>query len=215
MSAEPGPTPVAAAASRPPAGARGRIAGALPCAAAPLLVACVLALGACGDTLQDRPIPHNTLQTLLVAPYPVYWLGRSFQGLAITEAAHDPGGAFTVQYGDCVTGGQSTCVPPLRVVTSPDNSFVAGGDTARRGTLVRGVGAVVAQDGRTIEIATAGVIVGIYAQTPRLAAAAAQTIVPINQAGAPGDRLAGRLPDTGFGSTPLPSQVPSPLRALR
>ena len=45
--------------------------------------------------------------------------------------------------------------------------------------------------------------------------AAAHTIVPINQVGEPGAPLPARLPDTGFGSTPLPSQVPSPLRALR
>jgi hypothetical protein len=184
-------------------------------AAAVLLVLCALALSACGDTLQDRPIPHNTLETLLVAPYPVYWLGRSFQGMAITEAGHDPGGAFSVQYGDCVEGGQSTCVPPVRVVTSPDNSFVAVGDAAHRSRLVRGVSAVAAQGGHTIEIATAGVVIGVYADSPRLAAAAAQTIVPINEAGTPGARLPARLPDTGFGSTPLPSQVPSPLRALR
>ncbi len=177
------------------------------------LGSCALALGACGNTLQDRPIPHNTLESLLVAPYPVYWLGRSFQGMEITEASHDPGGAFTVQYGDCVEGGQGTCVPPLRVVTSPDNSFVAGGSAPRRSTVLRGVPAVLAQSGQTIEIPTAGVVVGIYAQAPGLAAAAARTVVPINEPGVPGAQLPGRLPDTGFGSTPLPSQMPSPLRA--
>jgi hypothetical protein len=176
--------------------------------------ASALALGACGDTLQDRPIAHNTLEGLLVAPYPVYWAGRSFHGKQITEAAHDPGGAFTLQYGDCVEGGQSTCVPALRVVTSPDNSFVAGGSAARRITQLRGVAAVVAGQGQTIEIPTAGVVVGIYANSPRLAAAAAQTIVPINEIGVPGAALPARLPDTGFGSTPLPSQMPSSLRAL-
>jgi hypothetical protein len=183
-------------------------------ALAGLLAASALALGACGDTLQDRPIAHNTLEMLLVAPYPVYWLGRSFAGMAITDAKHDPSGAFSVQYGDCVEGGQSTCVPALRVVTSPDNSFVAGGKTAKRSVQVRGVGAVLTQGGQTIEIATAGVVVGVYADSPHLAAAAARKIVPINQAGTPGDPLPARLPDTGFGSTPLPSQVPSPLRAL-
>jgi hypothetical protein len=185
-------------------------------AAASLALACgALALGGCGDTLQDRPIAHNTLETLLVAPYPVYWAGRSFQGLAITEATHDPGGAFSVQYGDCVEGGQSTCVPALRVVTSPDNSFVPGGSTPQHGALVRGVGSVVAQRGRTIEIPTGGVVVSVYADSARLATAAAQTVVPINEAGVPGGSLPSRLRDTGFGSMPLPSQEPSPLRALR
>jgi hypothetical protein len=173
------------------------------------------ALGGCGDTLQDQPIAHNTLETLLVAPYPVYWAGRSFQGLAITEATHDPGGAFSVQYGDCVEGGQSTCVPALRVVTSPDNSFVPGGSTPQHGALVRGVGSLIAQRGRTIEIPTGGVVVSVYGDSARLAAAAAQTVVPINEPGVPGGSLPARLRDTGFGSTPLPSQEPSPLRALR
>jgi hypothetical protein len=151
----------------------------------------VVAIAGCGDTLQDHPIAHNTLESLIVAPYPVYWLGHSFQHMQITESTHDPGGAFTVQYGDCVEGGESTCVPPLRVVTSPDN-----------------------QRDHTIEIATGGVVVGIYAEDAKLAAAAAQTLVPINAPGAPGEALPARRPDTGFGSTPLPSQVPSPLRAL-
>jgi hypothetical protein len=177
--------------------------------------ALTLALGGCGDTLQDQPIAHNTLEKLLVAPYPVYWAGRSFQGLAITEATHDPGGAFSVQYGDCVEGGQSTCVPALRVVTSPDNSFVPGGSASQHGALVRGVGSIVAQRGRTIEIPTGRVVVSLYADSARLASAAAKTVVPINEAGVPGAPLPARLPDTGFGSTPLPSQEPSPLRTLR
>jgi hypothetical protein len=174
-----------------------------------------LALAGCGDTLQDQPVAHNALEQLIVAPYPVYWLGRSFDGLSITETTHDPSGAFSVQYGDCVEGGQSTCVPALRVVTSPDNSFLAGGSTPQRTALVRGVGSVVAQRGRTIEIPTGGVVVGVYADSPHLATAAAQTVVPINDAGIPGGPLPARLSDTGFGSTPLPSQVLSPLRALR
>ncbi|HWG08921.1 MAG TPA: hypothetical protein VN672_07925 [Solirubrobacteraceae bacterium] len=180
-----------------------------------LLPACALALGGCGDTLQDRPIPHNTLESLLVAPYPVYWLGRSFQGMQITEASHDPSGAFSVQYGDCVVGGQSTCVTPVSIVTSPDNSFVAGGSTPQTATVLRGVGAVLAQRGRTIAIPTGGVVVSVHAVSARLAAAAAHTLVPINEVGEPGAPLPARLPDTGFGSTPLPSQMPSPLRALR
>jgi hypothetical protein len=180
-----------------------------------LVAACALALSACGDTLQDRPIAHNALQTLLVAPYPVYWLGGSFQRMAITDVDHDPSGAFSVQYGDCVVGGQSTCITPVRIVTSPDNSFVPGGSTSRRAASLRGVQALVAQQGRTIAIPTGGVVVSVYAQSARLAAVAAQTLVPINEVGEPGGALPARLPDTGFGSTPLPSQVPSPLRALR
>ncbi len=178
-------------------------------------LALAFALGGCANTLQDQPVPHNQLESLIVAPYPVYWLGRSFDGKQITEVSHDPGGAYDVQYGDCVTGGQSTCVPPLRVTTSPDNSFVPGGSTPQRAMRVRGAAAVVAQRGETIEIPTAGVIVGVYADSAPLAAAAVRTLAPINEAGAPGEPLPARLPPSAFGSTPLPSQMPSPLRALR
>ncbi len=173
------------------------------------------ALGGCGDTLQDQPIPHNELESLIVAPYPVYWLGRSFDGLQITGASHDPGGAYDVQYGDCTIGGQSTCVAPLHVTTSPDNGFVPGGATPLRATRVRGVPAVLAERDETIEIPTAAVVVGIYADSAPLAAAAAQTLAPINEAGGPTEPLPAPLPPSAFGSTPLPSQMPSPLRALR
>jgi hypothetical protein len=176
---------------------------------------CALALSACGDTLQVRPIPHNTLEGLIVAPYPVYWLGGSFHGMAITEATHDPSGSYSVQYGNCLQGGQGACVPPLRVVSSPDNSFLPGGQTPTQKVFIRGAGALLAQAGRTIVIPTAGVVVDIYASDARTARAAAQTIVPINQLGTPGQPLPARLPDTGFASTPLPSQTPSSLRPLR
>jgi len=172
---------------------------------------CALALSACGDTLQVQPISHSALESLLVAPHPVYWLGGSFNGLAVTEATRDPGGAYSVQYGNCAEGGQATCVPPLRVVSSPDNSFLPVGTLTHTGRIVRGVPAVLARGGRAIEIPTGEVVVDIYAQEAALAAAAAQMLVPINRIGAPGAPLPPRLPISAFATTPLPSQIPSPL----
>ena len=174
---------------------------------------CTLTLAACGDTLQDQPISHTTLESLLLARYPVYWLGDSFQHMAITEASEDPSGAFTVQYGDCAEGGQNTCVPRLRVVTSPDNSFIPFGSRPHRAVRIRGVTGVAAQGDDTIELPTAGVVVGIYANTPKLARIAAETTVPINDVGAPATSLPAPLPDTGFAEQPLPDQTPAPLRA--
>jgi hypothetical protein len=181
---------------------------------AALAALCAVTLSACGNAVQDEPIPHNILESMLLAPYPVYWLGGSFQGHAITEAINDPSGAFAIQYGDCLEGGQGTCVAPVRVVTSPDNSFLPQGSTPSRPARVRGVASVVAQGGRTIEIPTGAVVVDIYATNPRLATAAARTIVPLNEVGAPEAALPARLPDTGFADTPLPAQTPSPLRPL-
>lgn len=183
-------------------------------AALSLAALCAFALSSCGDTLQDQRIPHNILEGLVLAPFPVYWLGGSFRGMAVTEATHDPSGSFSVQYGDCLQGGQGACLPPLRVVTSPDNSFLPGGFAASRPTRVRGVPALADRAGRTLVIPTAGVVVDVYASDARTARAAAATIVPVNALGTPGQRLPAALPDTGFGQTPLRSQVPAPIRPL-
>jgi hypothetical protein len=175
---------------------------------------CAGALSSCASTLQDHPIPHNLLEYMVETPYPVYWLGASFQGMSVSEAGHDPSDAWTVDYGDCLEGGEGSCIPPLRIVTSPDNSFLPGGLSPTRETHVRGVRAVLAQGGKTIALATGTVVIDIYAPNPRTALAAARTAVPINAVGQPQAPLPAALPNSGFDEMPLPSQIPSPLRPL-
>jgi hypothetical protein len=198
-------------AARPPDRPRGRRRAL---AALCLAGLCAAALSACASTTQDKPIPHNILESMIEANFPVYWLGRAFQGMQLSEAIHDPSDAWSVQYGNCLEGGEGGCVPPLRVVTSPDNSFLPGGQAPARETRVRGVRAVLAQGGRTVALATGTVVIDIYATDARTALAAALTAVPINAAGQPQAPLPAAAPDTGFGAQPLPSQVPSPLRPL-
>jgi len=182
---------------------------------APLLAAvCALALCSCGNTLQVQPIPHNILEGLVVAPFPVYWVGGSFRGLGVTEASHDPSDAYAVAYGNCLRGGQGYCVPPLRIVTSPDNGFLPGGATPVRTVRIRGAHALLAEQGRTIVIPTGAVVLDIYANSAPLALAAAQAAVPINAPGAPGEALPAALPPGDFEAKPLPSQVPNPLHPL-
>jgi hypothetical protein len=176
------------------------------------VAACASTLSSCGGTLQDRPIPHNLLEYMVTAPFPVYWLGASFGGLAISEVAHDPSDAWSIEYGNCLEGGEGTCVPPLRIVTSPDNSFHPGGLAPTRTMPIRGVRAILAQEGKTIIIPTDGVVVDIYANSAPTAIAAAHTAVPINELGATGAPLPSVLAPNGVGETPLPSQVPAPLR---
>jgi hypothetical protein len=179
-----------------------------------LALLCVTALAACGDTLQDKPIPHNQLEGMIAAPYPVYWLGGSFERLQITEVTHDPSGAFSVSYGDCLQGGQGTCTPSIRLVTSPDNSFLPGGGTPSRTLDVRGIAARLTQSGHTVVLATGGVVIDVYAKDFPTARAAAQEMAPINRPGSPLEQLPASRPDTGFGSTPLPSQLPATVRPL-
>jgi hypothetical protein len=167
-----------------------------------------LALACCGDTLQDKPVPHNELEKMVVSPFAVYWVGGSFRGMQLTDAGADPSGAFTLQYGDCVQGGQGTCTPPLRIVTNPDNSFLPGGGTPTSFTTLRGVPAKLTEAGRAMAIPTGPVVVDIYARDAALAKAAAGAIVAINRPSNPGEALPAPQPDTGFSSRPLPSQRP-------
>ncbi len=186
-----------------------------PRLAAAATAACIsaLILSACGDTIQDQPISRSALEPMVLQhAYPVYWLGGQFDRLAITEAAHDPSGAYTIHYGDCTEGGQYTCVSPVSIVTSPDNSFVPGASAVHAILDLRGVRARLAEHGATIVIPTGGVVVSIYARTAAQAREAAQTMVPINRVGAPGQRLPPRAPDTGFASEPLASQEPRAVR---
>jgi hypothetical protein len=152
---------------------------------------------------------------MMVSPFPVYWLGGTFHRLHVTEAATDPSGAFSLQYGDCLEGGQGTCIAPLRIITSPDNSFLPAGGAAHRTETTRGVPALVARGGRTVVVPTGGVVVDIVARNASLARAAAATMVPINEPAAPGATLPAPQADTGFGETPLPAQEPVPLRPVR
>jgi hypothetical protein len=175
------------------------------------LLICALVLGSCGaDTLQDQPIGPAPLETVLVkSHFPVYWLGLRYRGMQITSVAIDPGEAVTIRYGDCVLGGQYTCVTPISIVSSPDNSFVPGNTTATGTLALRGATASVAQRGATLAIPTGGIVVSVYARDPSLARAAATTMVPLNKEGLPGSRLPAPAGDTGFERLPLASQVPA------
>jgi hypothetical protein len=173
-------------------------------------VACALGVGACGNTLQDQPAAPSVLEPVVrQVQFPVYWLGGTFQGLGITRVALDPSGAYEIQYGNCIVGGENTCVTPLRVVTSPDNSFLPGGEAQRRQVPVRGVRAVATRGGRTLTVATGSVVVDIYAERPELARAAAAAVVTIGTPDTPGAPLPKPLPNTGYGEKPLPSQLPT------
>jgi hypothetical protein len=175
--------------------------------AAVLTIAAGIALTACGQTIQFRPVPADQLvKAITSVRFPVYWLGRNFEGLPITTIDRDPGGAYDAAYGNCLHGGQGTCITPVLVVTSPDNSFVPGPRGLRPHTTVRGRRAVTTQNGRTLQIPTGPVIVSIYASSPALARQVAEALSPVNEPGSPGAPLPPPLPNTGYGQTPLGSR---------
>jgi hypothetical protein len=174
------------------------------------LAVCALVLGACGNTLQDKPIGPKPLESVLVrSRFPVYWLGLKYRGMPISGVSTDPSGAVAIRYGDCVTGGQYTCVTAVSIVTSPDNSFVPGGSARTRTVSLRGGTATSSRGGTTLAIPTAGVVVSVFADSAALAGAAATTMTPLNEAGVPLAPLPAALPGTGFDRVPLPGQVPA------
>jgi hypothetical protein len=141
--------------------------------------------------------------------FPVYWLGLKFRGMQITNVSIDPSEAVTIRYGDCVIGGQYTCVTPVSIVSSPDNSFIPGADPTTRTLGLRGASASLAQGGATLSIPTGAVVVSVYASSPSLARRAATRMAPLNEVGLPQAPLPAALPDTGFDRIPLPGQVPA------
>ncbi len=183
---------------------------ARPVAALALLLLGALGVGACADTIQDQPTPPSALESLVIQEdFPVYWLGSTFQGLPITNVGRDPSGAYEIQYGNCLVGGETVCVTPLQIVTSPDNSFLPGGNAAQSTVLIRGIHGHSALDGKALALATGSVVVDLYANRPVLARAAAEAMVRINSLSLPGAPLAPPLPNTGYGEQPLPSQQPA------
>lgn len=172
-------------------------------------LAAALLLGGCGDTLQDQRISPAPFENVMVqSRFPVYWVGLRFERLAATSVITDPSEAVTIHYGDCLVGGQYTCVTPLSIVTSPDNSFLPGDSALASALRIRGLRAASLQGGGTIVLATGHVVVSIYADSPALARAAARTMTPLNQAVPPGARLPKPLPATDVGRTPLRSELP-------
>jgi hypothetical protein len=167
-------------------------------------------LSACANTTQDQPTSPGALEPLVTQEaFPVYWLGGTFRGLPVTHVGRDPGGAYEIQYGNCVVGGESVCVTPLQIVTSPDNSFLPGAGAAQSAVFVRGVRGRSALGGRALTLPTGGVVVDLYADSPPLAHAAAEAMVKINALSLPGAPLAPALPNTGYGERPLPSEQPA------
>ncbi len=188
------------------------ISAGAPIAAA---LACALLLSACGDTLQDEPIGAAPFEDVLVnSRFPVYWLGLRFDGLETSSVREDPGGAVTIDYGNCLVGGQYTCVTPLQVVTSPDNSFVPSDGAGAQAIAIRGLRAVSSQDGATLTLATGPVVVSIYGRGSSqstgatLAWDAAQTMTPVNEPGLSQAPLPPPSANTGFDRLPLRSQLP-------
>jgi hypothetical protein len=172
-----------------------------PLLAAPLLLAlaaCALFAGGCA-TGQPGPLSAQALQEAETFPYyPIYWVGRYFGGYPITAAdgkkGYEAAIGDSVYYGDCVRDkgilGGGSCQLPLQVTTVIYRLHSNANLGTQRNTVIRGVPAVIYDEGRSIELYSGRQAIDIFSDTFSHAMRAAQALRPLN---APGS-AAGFLP---------------------
>jgi hypothetical protein len=172
--------------------------------AALALTALCAALGAGGcSTGQPQPLAAGTLAEAETFPYfPVYWAGTRFVGQPLAavdgQENYDSGIGDSVYYGDCVHRkgifGGGNCLLPLQVTTVIYGLHSNATLGPQRNTVIRGVPAVVYDEGRSIEIYSGRTAIDIFSDTFAHAHQAALELRPIN---APGSAT-GKLPPPVF-----------------
>ncbi len=160
-------------------------------AAAALLAALALALAGC-STGHPGEISSGNLAEAQTFPYfRVYWAGRHFLGhpLAAVDGlkGYVPSVGDSVYYGDCIQTkgvfGGGSCSLPLQVTTVIYHLHSNKALGPQRNIVVRGVPAVVFDEGRSIEIYTGRVAIDIFSDTFAHALIAAQQVHPVNAPG--------------------------------
>jgi hypothetical protein len=151
-----------------------------------------IALAAGCATGHPSPLRSSALAEAQTFPYyPVYWVGRSFEGYAL--AAVDGRKTYinsvgdSVYYGDCAhskgifEGG--SCLLPLQVTTVIYRLHSNNALGPQRNLLLRGVPATAYDGGRSLEIYSGRVAIDVFSDTPDRALRAAERLLPINAPG--------------------------------
>ncbi len=163
-----------------------------------------LALVAAGcGTGDPRPLAAGTLAEAETFPYfRVYWVGPRFadQPLAAADGqiGYDSGIGDSVYYGDCVQRkgifGGGNCLLPLQVTTVIYGLHANATLGPQSNLVIRGVPAVVYDEGRSIELYSGRLAIDIFSDTFAHAHRAALELRPLN---APGSAT-GKLPPPVF-----------------
>lgn len=162
-----------------------------PLAALLAAASVAVALTGCG-TGSPPPIDHSELAAARAFPYyTVYWVGMSFGRHPLTAAdgieGYKPQIGDSLYYGDCVRSkgilGSNGCLLPLQVTTVIyvlHSNFTLG---AQRNTVIRGVPAVIYDEGRSIELYSGRVAIDIFSDNLKNALEAAKQLRPFNTKG--------------------------------
>jgi len=185
-----------------------RLANSLIAPRTALALLAILAAGAlasgCGAG-QPAPITARELAEVQTFPYfRVYWVGRSFNGHALVAADGQKGYinrlGDSVYYGNCAGGkglfGGGSCVLPLQVTSVLYRLHSNATLGRQRNIVVRGVPAVVYDEGRSIELYSGRVAIDVFSETFANAYAAALQLRPVN------------APNTATGELPAPIYCP-------
>ena len=164
-----------------------------------LLSACALLVLAGGcSTGRPAPIKADALAESQTFPYfRVYWVGPNFGWYHLSAAdglrGYRSNVGPSVYYGDCVhykgIFGGGSCLLPLQVTTVVYRLHSNATLGPQRNTVVRGVPAVVYDEGRSIELYTGRVAIDIFSDKYSRAIAAARKLLPMNATAAVGDDL--------------------------
>jgi hypothetical protein len=181
--------------SQPAAWRNGRLARVGAAVAA--LCAAIAASG-CASTGHPQPIAARELAEAQTFPYyKVYWAGPTFAGQPLAAADGQSGYISTVgdsvYYGDCVHGkgifGGGSCLLPLQVTTVIYRLHFNTALGPQRNIVVRGVPAIVYDEGRSIELYSGRVAIDVFSDTFAHAQAATQELLPLNAPGSAGGDL--------------------------
>ncbi|HEY1690349.1 MAG TPA: hypothetical protein VGF95_15965 [Solirubrobacteraceae bacterium] len=170
-------------------------------------VALLAVLGICGcSTVSPPPIAHGELAAARTFPfYTIYWVGKSFRHHPLTAAdgvrGYKSSVGDSVYYGDCLRAksalGGGGCLLPLQITTViyaiEEPNFTLG---PQRNVLIRGVPAVVYNEGRSLILYSGRLAIEIFSDGYADAREAAKLLRPLNHAGS----------DSGY----LPSPVYCP-----
>jgi hypothetical protein len=157
-----------------------------------IVLAATLAAAGCGTGRPGEIAAGDLAEAQTFPYYRIYWVGRSFEGnpLAAVDGlkSYLPSVGDSVYYGDCVQKkgvfGGGSCSLPLQVTTVIYHVHSNKALGPQHDILVRGVPAVVYDEGRSLELYSGRVAIDIFSDTYAHAIAAAQQLHPVNAPGA-------------------------------
>lgn len=167
----------------------------LAAALAALAAALLCSLAGCGATGHPPSLSEASLVEAQTFPYfRIYWVGPRFQGSPLAAVDGTTSYSTTigdsVYYGDCVNnrglvGGGAGCRLPLQVTTVIYRRHSNAPLGPQRNALIRGVPAVVYDEGRSVELYSGRTSIDVFSATPAGAMQAAWALRTLNAPGSP------------------------------